>query len=50
MTHACTVEACLRVPRVMLSSVPLLEPVTHVLMVFTEWQPGLSHVVCILTT
>ncbi len=30
----------------------MLEPVTHmrVLMVFTEWQPGLSHVVCILTT
>jgi len=27
----------------------MLEPVTHVLMVFAEWQPGLSHVVCVLT-
>ncbi len=33
-----------------LCTIAMLEPVTYLLMVFTAWQPGLSHVVCILTT
>lgn len=32
-----------------LGTTAMLEPVTHVLMVFAGWQPGLGHVVCVLT-